>query len=109
MELVVGIDMATAAIRAVASDAAGTAHAARSGSFPCRRASTPGGSSRTPGCGGPRPPAAVREVVERLSTGRVVAVSVSGTRSRRAAMLAAAGTIHPDLTAAMRAMARSGP
>ncbi|HVF13561.1 MAG TPA: FGGY family carbohydrate kinase [Acidimicrobiales bacterium] len=111
MDLVVGVDIATAHVRAVAADAAGRVHAKASSSLPAPRSPRPGWSEQDAGGWWPAVAAVLREVTGQLrlgAGGRVVAVSVCATSGTVVALDSGGQPIGPALTYAdQRAVAEA--
>ncbi len=78
-DLVVGVDMATAAVRAMAMDAGGRVHAEAHRPLPAPTSPKPGWSEQDPATWWPAVAAVIAEVVEAAGRGQVVAVSVCAT------------------------------
>ncbi len=100
MDLVVGIDLATAAVRAVAADASGTIHAAAERLLPQPDVPLPGWSEQDAGSWWPAVASALADLSDRLGkqAGNVAAVSVSATSATVVALDAAGAPMGPALT-----------
>lgn len=100
MELVVGIDLATAAVRAVAADAAGLVHARAERLIAEPVSPRPGWSEQDAGSWWPAVAAALADLTGRLGdrSRRVVAVSVSATSATIVALDAAGRPLGAALT-----------
>ena len=88
MDLVVGVDLATAQVRAVAADAEGRIRAEGSVDLPAPAGARPGWSEQEPATWWPAAAAALRQVCGALGRDRggIVAVSVSATSGTVAAV-----------------------
>ncbi len=95
MDLVVGVDMATAEVRAVAVDGGGRVHAEAHRPLPAPTSPRPGWSEQDAGAWWPAVTAALAEVG---GAGRVVAVSVCATSGTVVALDGRGDPIGPALT-----------
>ena len=109
-DLVVGIDMATAEVRAVAAAADGRVHAEARHPLPAPTSPRPGWSEQDAGAWWPAVAAALREATGALRSGsRVVAVSVCATSGTVVALDRGGEPVGPALTYAdQRAAAEAG-
>ena len=110
MDLVVGIDLATAAVRATAAEASGRVHAKASRPLAQPSAPRPGWSEQDPRTWWPAVTSALAELADRLAKHRegVVAVSVSATSGTVVGLDAGGEPLGPALTYAdQRAVAEA--
>ena len=100
MELVVGIDVATAAVRAIAADATGRVHGRAERPLPQPVSPRPGWSEQDAGSWWPATAAALADLSGRLGDASrlVVALSVSATSATVVALDAAGRPLGPALT-----------
>jgi D-ribulokinase len=100
MDLVVGIDLATADVRAMAADSSGGVHAFATRPLPQPQSPQPGWSEQDAAAWWPAVAATLTELTDRLGEGsrRVVAVSVSATSATVVALDAAGRTLGPAIT-----------
>ena len=100
MDLVVGVDLATAAVRVMAADGSGKVHAQAERPLPQPVSPQPGWSEQDASSWWPATAAALSELAGRLgdSSGSVVAISVSATSATVVAMDAAGRPLGPALT-----------
>lgn len=98
--LVVGVDVATGAVRAVAADASGHRHAAAEADLPPPVSPRPGESEQDPGSWWPAAAAALSALTAGLAgaRGSVVAVSVAAASGTVAALGPDGSPVHPALT-----------
>lgn len=100
MELVVGVDLATAAVRVMAADGSGKVHAQAERRLPQPDSPQPGWSEQDAASWWPATAAALSELAGRLGgrSGSVVAISVSATSATVVAMDSAGRPLGPALT-----------
>jgi D-ribulokinase len=100
MELVVGVDIATAAVRAVAADAKGKIHAEGQSPLPEPVSPHPGWSEQDPHAWWPATAQAVRRLTAKLgrNSESIAALSVSSTSGTVVALDAGGEPIGPSLT-----------
>lgn len=100
MDLVIGIDMATASVRAVAADAAGTVHGSAGKPLPQPTSPRPGWSEQDAGAWWPAVAAALLDLTGQLGprSRGVAALSVSATSATVVALGADGAPLGPALT-----------
>lgn len=100
MDLVVGIDLATADVRALAADASGHVHASAKRPLPQPLSPQPGWSEQDAAAWWPAVAATLTELTDRLGerSRRVIAISVSATSATVVALDAAGRPLGPAIT-----------